>query len=411
MVNQDVLVLGMGLSGRSAARLLVEQGYCVLGIDDRAATLTACCPIVPTLSMEELASFSFMIVSPGIAPSHPLYVAARQADLPIIGEVEWALRHLRHRAVGVTGTNGKTTVASLTAHALQSGGRPARAVGNIGIPLSEAVLDIPEDEVLIIELSSWQLETAQTPALEAGIVLNITPDHLDRHLTMAQYAKAKLRLADCLKASGSFYVDAATASQFSYLLPSHTQILPTHTSGFEHFNQMASWTLCRKIGLSKEEFDASLHTFQKPPHRMEMVASINGVRYYNDSKGTNIDAVIQAVISREEPCIVIAGGVDKGLAFSAWREIFKSRVRQVYAIGQTAEKIYNELHEVVPVCQCGSLEVAVRKAHHLAQPGESVLLSPGCSSFDQFTNYQHRGEVFRELVYTLANSTSQGEKT
>jgi UDP-N-acetylmuramoylalanine--D-glutamate ligase len=285
-------------------------------------------------------------------------------------------------------------------------------------------------EVFVVELSSFQLETLQAPFLDSAVLLNITPDHLDRYSSMEDYACAKLRIADLIKAHGKFFVENECFKQFSHLFKTNhlhrygytTQCdlycdtkevslygklafeLPIELRGrisHDVENMMASFALCSEMGVSTEAFLAALKTFKKPAHRIEFIRDLSGVRFYDDSKGTNIDAVVRAVDYVEGQIILIVGGVDKGAPYTPWIDAFGTKVKSICAIGQSAEKIYSELNPYISVEKFTSLEDAVVHAASIAREGDAVLLSPGCSSFDMFKDYAHRGEEFQRIVNAL----------
>lgn len=376
------LVIGLGISGKAAVSLLELQGYSVTGFDDRLSNL-------------EIAwdGIDLVVVSPGVEPSHKLYQEALARQIPLIGEAELALSHLqgKQRMLGVTGTNGKTTVTLLLEHVLTMSGYPAKALGNVGIPLSAYALDPHQDEILVVELSSYQLETMVTPVFDGAVLLNITPDHLDRYGNMHAYALAKWRLQHLLKPSAPFFVERQVMEQF----PLGTGVIR------EMDNVAAAWALAQVIGVKKEQFFAAVKSFKKPPHRIEWVRELNGVTFFDDSKGTNVDAVICAVASMKGPTILIVGGVDKGGSYLPWKSAFTGKVKRMLAIGEAAPKIIGELGNDFIVEHVDSLEDAIKKAHKHAVFGDCVLLSPGCSSYDMFRDYAHRGEVFQQTVMEI----------
>lgn len=444
--GKKVLVIGLGISGKAAARFLLKRGAFVTAID-RNADLFYDEPTVKTLIEKGLQVFSektlsmplqydVAVVSPGIPHENVIYTAVRKSKIPLIGEIDLACRSMRQRAVAVTGTNGKTTTVSLITHALNFGGMPARALGNIGTPLTDAVDEANPNEILVVELSSWQLETLTVPAFEAAAILNITPNHLDRHKTMLEYAKAKFRLAACIKKGGVLYLGSEIPRNFSEMLSDiHYETYGFETednytsdgtsvylSGEQLFrlpppylgkknhdveNMMAAYALCRHVGLSDTLFVESLKTFKKPAHRVEFVSKIDGVSYYDDSKGTNLEAVIRAVQTMDGETILIAGGLHKGASYLSWAQSFKGKVRFIYAIGQAAPQITAELSQFLPVRPCASLEEAVRFAASSAKNGENVLLSPGCSSYDMFRDFNHRGDEFKRIVNALQSEVNE----
>jgi UDP-N-acetylmuramoylalanine--D-glutamate ligase len=392
-----VLVLGLGISGSAAVSLLLKQKHEVVGIDSDGD-----CGV-------DVRLFDLLVVSPGVAPSHPLYLAARSSEIEIIGEAELAFRHLKQPCLAVTGTNGKTTTTLMAEHVLRSCGIKARALGNVGIPLTTYAMNPGQEEVIIAELSSFQLETMSTPAFDAGVILNITPDHLDRYDSLEDYAKAKCRLQLCMKENAPLYVSQSVLSEYASLLrekrcallESIECFLPlSYRQGGEHEKQNARavWGLVKGFGISEDAFSRSLESFKKPPHRIEFIKKVDGVSYYDDSKGTNIDAVLQAVRTMPGEVILIAGGVDKGASYAPWKQ---EKFKQIIAIGQAAEKIRAELEGTFPVALVKSMEEAVLQASQLAKEGDCVLLSPGCSSYDMFSDYAHRGREFQMQVHHL----------
>lgn len=434
------LIIGLGISGRAAAGFLLNQGASVKGVDRNYPSIQSLPAIIELQkkglelgdeASESVDSYDFIVVSPGIPQDHPLYRLARQKGIEMIGEIELGCRAIKeNRIVGITGTNGKTTVTLLVTHVLNHCGKKARALGNVGMPLTEEIAEISKEEILVLELSSYQLETLDQPVLDAAVILNITPDHLDRYASMNDYANAKIRIGMCLKPEGSFYIESKTNQSYK----SYLDKFKIRSYGYEaeHFlssngegifreghsvfdlpndyrgkqthdieNVMAAYALCHEMGVSPENFLKGLQTFKKPAHRIEFVRTIEGVHYYDDSKGTNIDAVMRAVQFLSGPIVLIAGGVDKGSPYTPWLEVFKDKVKYICAIGQSAAKIEQQLASLVPVKLCSDLEQAINHAAGVAEKGDYVLLSPGCSSFDMFKDYVHRGKEFQRLVQQL----------
>ena len=423
----------------AAAEFLLEQGKDVIGIDSNRSHLETSQEL-RRLQVKGLQCFhdsetldwsmiQLLVVSPGVSPKHPIYQEAIKRNIDITGEAELALPHFRKPLVAVTGTNGKTTVTLLTEHILNASGIKAKALGNVGMPLCSYLLKPSADEAFVIELSSYQLETMRTPVFDAAVLLNITPDHLDRYASMEEYARAKFRLQFLLKTEDPFFVQDQTAKEFSHLLMRKnyqtfclgTGDLWTDRTSVYHFenveflmpmqyrqmgkhdleNALAAWALCRPFSISNEQFCSSLATFRKPPHRIEFVREIEGVFFYDDSKGTNVDAVIQAVKTMKGDVILIVGGVDKGASYLPWKDHFLGKVKQIIAIGVAASKIYSELHPYFNIKLADSLASAVETAASDAERGDSVLLSPGCSSYDMFRDYAHRGEEFQRHVQII----------
>lgn len=440
-LNQRILVIGLGLSGRSAVRFLIRQGALVVGVDHDQNHLENH-PEVQNLKQAGMEArsdqerFGFenialVILSPGVPSTHPLVLEALRNGIEVIGEIELGCRHINNPILGVTGTNGKTTTTLLIAHVLNACGISAKALGNVGSPFTQEIMDLDPADVIVLELSSYQLETLQQKVLDAALLLNITPDHLDRYRDMEEYAAAKCRMQLCLKAGGALVIESHTSHAYQHLLqktpiltygyaadlPLYSDLksvyhcgqkvfdLPSSIAGRSHHdleNAMGAYALCASRGVTGSQFIQAFQTFQKPAHRIEFVLEHDGVKYYDDSKGTNIDAVIRAVESLDGPIILIAGGVDKGAAYTPWIKAFKGKVKGILAIGQAADKICKGLGERFSVEIINDLEQAVARAAVLAEKGDTILLSPGCASFDMFKDYAHRGEVFQRAVRTIA---------
>lgn len=407
------VVLGLGLSGKAAARYLKKRGDAVLGVDRVASPFDG----IDVYSESEpicLNGIDLVIKSPGIPNSHPWVIAALSKKIPIVGEIDLAFAELKKRdkkVLGITGSNGKTTTTLMTAHLLNCSGQKALAAGNVGIPLLDQVEQ--DVEVFVVELSSFQLENiVENPVLDGAVILNVTPNHLDRHASFEEYAQAKLRIATCLKKNAPLYLSRQGALALSSWVSDYTifdlekekveTILPLgyRDNLYPHDleNVSAAFALTR---VSAETLKKGMATFIRPPHRLEFVSKVSGITYINDSKATSVDAVIKAVQAVQGPVILIAGGVDKGGDFSDWIPFFCGKVVKVLALGQAAKRIKKELSPTVGVDEVSSLEEGVSRATQQAKVGTTVLLSPGCSSYDQFRDYQHRGEVFRQIVNTL----------
>jgi UDP-N-acetylmuramoylalanine--D-glutamate ligase len=420
----------MGKSGQAAYRFLKAKGYTVAGIDSDekvAANLAKEGWNVGTYT--NLDHYDTVVVSPGVSPSDKWYAEAVAKKKQILGEAEVAFQESEQTCVAITGTNGKTTVTLLVAHILNECGRKARALGNVGEPLTDYFIHPDPEEIVVAELSSYQLETMGSQVFDAGVILNITPDHLDRYSSMEEYARAKCRLELCMKKPDSLYVNMQILKEYGPMLKSNYRTFGSHSGAYfwtdksvvkelekvEYFlpdeyrslgvheseNVVAAWAICKELGVGKENFVVALKSFAKPSHRIEFVTDIEGVLYYDDSKGTNIDATIKAVQSMPGPVILIAGGVDKGASYYPWKEVFGKKVKRILALGQAAEKICRELQNDFPVMIVPTLDDAVELASLEAKKGECILLSPGCSSFDMFRDYAHRGEEFKRCVHDL----------
>jgi len=423
-MKENALVIGLGISGRAALQFLLKGGYSVSGVDVK--NLSADPEIeklrssgVEIFSEKEFpsnAEFSLAVVSPGLSFTNPIIQLMLEKQVKIVSEVELGFSGNRQKTVAITGTNGKTTVTSLVEHVLNSSGRKAKAIGNIGFPVTGYFLNPDPDEILVVELSSYQLETVNFGGFDAAVLLNITPDHLDRYDDFTQYAKAKANVALCLKSGGELYVDSETAARFSSFFIHPFKVIEEEAGSLpglpsmprhDEFNALAAFALCRTFGVSSDEFLKGLASFKKPAHRIEFIREIRGVAYYDDSKGTNVDAVIQAVRSMKGEVVLIAGGVDKGSSYLPWKEAFTGKVKKLLLMGQAALKIYEELSLFFNVEIVDSLECAVARASEAASEGDAVLLSPGCSSFDMFVDYAHRGREFQKFVGLLDRRESK----
>jgi UDP-N-acetylmuramoylalanine--D-glutamate ligase len=443
---KKVVVIGLGISGQAASELLLSEGKRVIGVDCEKVVL-APSEVLKNLQAKGLTLHSetepldfseieSVVVSPGIPPTNPLYACARECGIEVIGEAELSFKRLHQPCIGITGTNGKTTVTLLVEHILNAGGVCAKSLGNVGDPLATYVSKNRSKEVVVAELSSYQLETMHTAVFDAGVILNITPDHLDRYADMNAYAEAKCRLKHCMKAGAPLYVHCDVEKEFGQFLKgcAYQSYGKKSATGFwtdksaifkgenietflplsyrnkgthESENALAAWLMCQPFGVRKEVFLSALETFKKPSHRIEYVMTIDGVAYYDDSKGTNIDAVVHAVNAMQGPVLLIAGGVDKGASYISWASRFQNDVKRIITIGQAAEKIFRELGFAYKIEKVGSLKEAVELAAAYAKTGDNVLLSPGCSSFDMFRDYKQRGEEFKHTVYHLEERRKQ----
>lgn len=436
--GKHVLVLGLGLSGKAVIPFLLTLGAKVYGADKNIHFLLSDPKIcsfqqkgVLFLSDSQLPScIDIVIVSPGIPPSHSLLQSAKQRGLLVLGELELGVLFSSHSMMGLTGTNGKTTVTLMTSHILKEAGYPSIALGNVGVPITQELLTIPEASCIVLELSSYQLETLAHPSLNAAAILNITPDHLDRYPSMEAYAKAKMGIENCLKPGKSLYIEEKAFKEYGHYLKTKepllfgyhhrsfifTDLKVVYRAGHPQFdlpsqlqgkrshhieNLLASYALCAEAGIGAEQFMEGWRSFKIPNHRIQWVANLQQVDYYDDSKGTNIDATMRAVQSFDKKIILIAGGVHKGFSYLPWLKVFKDKVKSICVIGEAADKIEEELGSYFSISKQSNLEEAVFHASKLASPGEVVLLSPGCSSFDMFKDYVHRGQEFQRIVKNL----------
>lgn len=448
MKKKNALIIGFGLSGRSAASLLLAKGWQVTATDknaeqlkqnaDAKALIDAGVRLIDENTSLEMNVFDSAIISPGVPASNPVAKQVKALNKEMIGEVELAFRFIDQPVIGITGTNGKTTVTLLVTHILNHARIKAYALGNVGVPLAKELTTLPSDAILVVELSSFQIETLKRPSLNCGVLLNITPDHLDRYDSMEDYAKAKIALRNCLKPDGKFFVEEAAYKEFSALfgegsveLYGYSPQSSVYSDGKSIYaygkrladlpaglkkgkshdleNFLAAFALCMTFDVSPELIVSAYESFRKPHHRIEFVRTVNGIHFYDDSKGTNIDAVLRAVEHMQGKIVLIAGGVDKGAAYTPWIGPFQNKVKTVFAIGQAAPKIQSDLKGKIAVTLCRDLQEAVDQAFAASIPGDNVLLSPGCSSFDMFKDYVHRGEMFQKHVNQLEHLASKAD--
>ena len=444
--GKKVLVVGLGKSGLAAALFLRRRGAQVTVSDIRSAEALA--KDIPALLEEGinveagghgLLTFrrqDLIVVSPGVPLETPELVQVRNFGLPIIGEVELAARFTKGKTLAITGSNGKTTTTTLVGEILKSAGLPTLVGGNIGVPVISLVDDTTDDTWSVLEVSSFQLESTQQFHPQIAVILNITPDHLDRHGTFENYALAKERIfaaqnendfvvlnADNARAAAASSRSAARVYWFSIENPvplgawiesGHvvfrmTKDAPVETvmplSGIplkgEHNveNVLAAVVASRLAGAPSDVIRRAVENFKAVEHRLEYVATINGVEFYNDSKATNVDATAKAIAAFSTGIHLILGGKDKNSDYTLLSDLLRTHVKAVYTIGSAAEKIESQLRGVVSIHSCETLDRAVTTAAAAAHPGEVVLLAPACSSFDQFESYEQRGRIFKELVH------------
>jgi UDP-N-acetylmuramoylalanine--D-glutamate ligase len=446
--GKKVLVVGLGKSGLAAALFLRRRGALVTVSDVRSAEALA--KEIPALIeagiMVEsgghgLLTFrrqDLIVVSPGVPLDTPELAQVKHFGLPVIGELELAARFLKGHTLAVTGSNGKTTTTTLLGEILKAGGLPTLVGGNIGLPVVALIDDSTDDTWSVLEVSSFQLETTVQFHPEIAVILNITPDHLDRHGSFENYSAAKERIfaqqtaADCLVLnadnpraaaaavrsvapiywfsveqavsmgawleSGSVVYRAARDAATEYVMP----LKGIPLKGAHNIeNVLAAVVAARLAGVPAEVIRHAIENFQAVEHRLEYVVTHNGVAYYNDSKATNVDATAKAIAAFSGGIHLILGGKDKNSDYTLLSDLLRERVNAVYTIGSAAAKIESHLRGVVSIYSCETLDKAVASAAAAARPGEVVLLAPACSSFDQFENYEHRGKVFKQLVKDL----------
>jgi UDP-N-acetylmuramoylalanine--D-glutamate ligase len=451
LAGRRVLIVGAGKSGLAAARFCASRGAAVVLSDVRTESALG----TPVVALREASSIhlelgghrdesfttaDLIVLSPGV-PALPQVVAARARGVEVVGEVELAARFLRGPIVGVTGTNGKSTVTSLAGQIGKESRRPTFVGGNLGMPLIEAVGSDAdhEDGLIVAELSSFQLETCLTLRPRAAALLNLSPDHLERYEGLEAYGAAKLRIgaqmtgADVLvvndddlffaprmsrflpevkklcfglehkKGRHAFVEDrelVVELSQFTFRFPiGELQIVGRHNLS----NALAALLLMLGSGLCDiEAAGRGLSSFRPLPHRMEPIGERRGLRFFDDSKATNVDSVVAGLDGFPLPYALIAGGRDKGGSYLPLRDVLREgRCRAAVLIGEAADRIATELGNSVRVARARTLEEAVRVAADLCLPGDAVILSPACSSYDMFQDYEHRARAFRAAVEAL----------
>jgi UDP-N-acetylmuramoylalanine--D-glutamate ligase len=385
------LVVGMGLSGEAAAGALRERGAEVVTADREDGT------------DEELAlldGVDVLIKSPGVPGENPLVVEARSRGIPVWSEVELGSRLLSEgvRIVGITGTKGKTTTVRLLGAILEAAAWPFALAGNEQPPLSEVAGSVEPGTWIVCELTSFQLEDVHTVALDVAVLLNLEPDHLDRHGTFEAYRDAKLRVFE--RAATSIVPAASGLPGIEWSADEPLPAKPRIPGAHNRENAAAATRVARELGVPEEAIAEALVSFPGVEHRLEPIAVIDGVRWVNDSKATTVGAAVRALAAyADEPVRLIAGGRGKGQSFEPLAAALGPNVRAVYLIGEAAEEIASVLGS--RAVEVGDLGAAVARAAADARPGDVVLLSPACASFDQFRDFVQRGEEFRRLVQNL----------
>lgn len=449
LANKRVLVVGLGRSGVASALFLQARGARVTVSDAKPQDQLG--EDIPVLldhgivvetgghGERTFRGQDLIVVSPGVPVDSPPLVQARVQGELVIGEIELASRFLPKNIVAITGSNGKTTTTTLAGEIVSTGGFQALVGGNIGTPAISLVEQAKADTVVVLEISSFQLETIQTFRPKIAVVLNITPDHLDRHRTFAAYTDAKARifenqqaddfavlnaddptcveLASRIRTQAFWFSRKEEVKQGAYvrdgrvlfrdakgqrevMLVSEIPLKGAHNVE----NVLAAVCAGALIGCETEQIRKAVQRFKAVEHRLEYVATIRGVEYYNDSKATNVDATIKALESFPANVHLILGGKDKDSDYTQLNELLRQRVKRVYTIGAAAGKIESQIKGAAEVDHAETLERALQHAAASADAGDVVLLAPACASFDQFRNYEHRGRVFKEVVHALAGS-------
>jgi UDP-N-acetylmuramoylalanine--D-glutamate ligase len=451
-------ILGAARSGLAVAALLRSEGARVFVSDARPAESSA--EAIRRLDAMG-ASYEFgghtrnvldastLVLSPGVPDTIPIVRMAAESGMTITNEIEIAARRCRGSIVAITGTNGKTTTTELAGHIFRAAGRRTFVAGNVGIPFSEVAREADEDSVVVLEMSSFQLEHIADFKPRVAVVLNITPDHLDRYADFAAYAEAKFRItmnqdagdtliynADDLAlaslpersgaralgfsirrelASGAFEREGRLVMRMNESNDSMNEdvLMPVEQIRIRGphnlYNSMAAALSARELGVETDAIRQGLETFPGVPHRLEPVRELDGVRWVNDSKATNVDSMWYALSSFAEPIVLIAGGKGKKNDYAAVLPLIAARVKAAVLVGDAGDEMEAAFGSITNVLRAGySMERAVEMARSLAQTGDVVLLSPACASFDMFDNYEHRGDVFKALVNALVPAASRG---
>ena len=427
---RTALVLGYGRSGKAAERLLRAEGIEVFVLTEESAGL----PEVLLVLKEN--KFDVCIVSPGFALSHPWIDAVREAGVPLLSELELGWSRHRGKTVAVTGSNGKSTAVKWICEMLQLAGLKAEIGGNYGIPACETVLENPGLDWLVLEVSSFQLETVRDFRADVAVLLNILPNHLNRHGTMEIYRRTKARIFGSSSPSGDVCLvpvdllsrlredlggverawttfGASPEADYFYqdgqVFRSSEPVMNLSGTPFDSpivggCTGVAVAAVAEACGVPFQTAEAAARVFEPLPHRLQRVGEIGGVTYINDSKATNLSAVAAALQACRPNVHLIAGGVAKESDYTFIKEILAERVRSIYVIGQVSRAMYLAWNGVCPCVECGTLEIAFNTARNAAKPGETILLSPGCASFDQFISFEERGERFMALFHESVQS-------
>jgi UDP-N-acetylmuramoylalanine--D-glutamate ligase len=444
--NKNITIVGARKSGIGAAKLIKHFGGIPFVSDSNSKeNLKEFIEILKKEGIsyeinghtEKVYQSDLIVVSPGVPSDAKIILEAGKRGIEIISEIELAYKYCKGKIIAITGTNGKTTTTSLCEHVFRNAGTKTYAAGNIGLAFSEIVLDVKEDEAVALEVSSFQLDLIDKFKPSIGMILNITPDHLNRYQNkLENYINSKLRIyknqdeldflilnkddkiilsSDIKPKSRIYYFSLNEELENGCYLKNNNIIY--QENGKELFkcsindinlkgehnyaNAMAVIIAAKIFGLDNKKIKLALGDFQGVEHRLEFVREINGVKFINDSKATNIDSVWYALRSFNNPIFLILGGQDKGNDYNQIKELVKEKVKKIYAIGSSSDKIFNFFHSLVKVEIQPSLESVVAAANKEARKNDIVLLSPACASFDMFQNYEHRGIVFKEAVNKL----------
>ncbi|MCB2229722.1 UDP-N-acetylmuramoyl-L-alanine--D-glutamate ligase [bacterium] len=446
-------VIGMARSGLAAARLALRFGGKPF-VTDSAREEILVEPIAALRKVgieyeagghtDRVLDSDYVIISPGVPPTVPIVAKLRERGIPIFSELEFASWVCKAPIVAVTGSNGKTTTTTLIGEIFAAAGWQVEVCGNIGRPFAEIADRVGENGVAVVETSSFQLETIADFQPRVALLLNVQPDHLDRHRTLEAYRAVKYRICENQQAPDCFIVNhddpqidlesiptSATKQSFSIVAPNgavtyiRNNTLGLRRNGSDEDviaiddirikgrhnlqNASAAVAATAALGVPVEAMAEALRSFAGVEHRLEPVETVAGIKFVNDSKATNVDSVVVALQSMTTPVYLIAGGRDKGAPYTPIVEVGRSKIKGILAIGEARDKIFNDLGQAFPTQFAATLEEAVMKAFELALPGETVLLSPGCASFDMFENFEHRGRAFKAAVAALRNGKKKNE--
>ena len=449
MAEKKVLVFGTGISGIGAAKLLEKvqaevilydgnEKLCKEEIRKKLPNDSKCEIVLGALSKELLESLDLVVMSPGVPLDIPAVEQIKAAGIPIWGEIELAYQMSEGMVLAITGTNGKTTTTALLGEIMKAYAESVFVVGNIGNPYTDAALSMTEDSYTVAEISSFQLETIDTFAPKVSAILNITEDHLNRHHTMAEYIRVKELITknqtkedycilnyedEVLREFGekcpakTVFFSSERKLEKGVFLDGDVICLKTDKETFEivkteelkilgkhnYENVMAASAMAYYAGVPMEVIHKAVTQFRAVAHRIEFVEEIDGIAYYNDSKGTNPDAAIKGIQAMNRPTLLIGGGYDKESSYEEWIQSFDGKVKYLVLIGQTREKIQEAAHKCgfMNTILADNLEEAVSICTEKAEKGDAVLLSPACASWGQFDNYEQRGDKFKEYVYAL----------
>lgn len=449
--GKQVAVIGLGRSGFAAARLLSVHGAHVVVLDDKTPEKLAAWIektkdlahvrlMLGGLETSTVLSSDLVVVSPGVPANHPVLAQAREKGITVIGEMELSFGYCPAPVAAITGTNGKTTTTTLAAAMLNAGGRKAVACGNIGKAFAETVFELSSDDWAVLEVSSFQLETIEEFRPQVAAVLNVTPDHLDRHEDMQDYVETKGRIFENQKPEDAailnisdkytpiysslvksrlylfgFPGDKGAFRPGCYVVGDHIELLGRPLIKVSQLripgphnleNACAAALMASLCGVDDPAIARTLADFTGVEHRLEPAGEIHGVKFVNDSKGTNVDSVLKALESFDKPIVLILGGRDKAGDFTRLAPLVKEKVTRIVAFGECKHKVVQQLSPAATVVEAGTLEETVNGAYAASEKGGVVLFSPGCASFDMFQNYEDRGRQFKAVVQKMAQQKS-----